>query len=369
MAKFEQSHPVEDSASMNGIGATGGTGAPGSMPSTAPASPPLPPSIPPTGEYASEEDDPMRHMLMHFQGATGAMGGTPEPNVKMQSGTPIPQETLVRVAENTTGQIEKLSKEETLRQLKSQHLEAGRIFSAARSKMINIGYLIGCLLAHYKKLVIKDGENWAEAIKNNLPEMSRRTIDKYLNLASTPGILNHAHLGIDAAEQVIQTIAPLKSFLSKDDPIGHLFEMHGMPLNYDQMEKGNLKHVVRGVLTRIKLQRKEIEITAKIATDFSRLAGAVTAVDIAVMLDRQEHGGSPEKYMEEVIANNGTRPNEASDVHTSKQPIRYINAETVKLKNSIDRLLEENADLKKVDKTHLEALRAAVDSLLEKYTN
>ena len=73
--------------------------------------------------------------------------------------------------------------------------------------------------------------------------------------------------------------------------------------------------------------------------------------------------------MEEVIANNGTRLNEASDTQSPKQPIKYINAETVKLKSSIDRLLQENADLKKIDKTHLEALRAAVDNLLGRFSN
>ena len=62
------------------------------------------------------------------------------------------------------------------------------------------------------------------------------------------------------------------------------------------------------------------------------------------------------------------RPNEASDNQSPKQPIKYINAETVKLKSSIDRLLEERADLKKLDKTHLEALRAAVDTLLDRFS-
>ncbi len=367
MTTFDNPNLINESASMNSIGATGGTGAPGGMPSTDPLSPPPPPPAPTVG-YLGEDDDPMRHMLMHFQGSTGAMGGTPEPDVQIEDGKPVPQETLARVAGNVTDQIEKLNREETLRQLKSQTLTADGVFSAARAKMVNIAYVIGCLLAHYKKLVIADGENWADASKKDLPEMSRRTIDKYLNLANTPGILKHAYLGIDAAEQIIQIVSPIKHILSKEDPIGDLFERNGVALNYDEIDKVTLKDVVKGVISREKLLKKGLDVEVRITTDFSRIAGAVTPVDIAVMIDRKEHDLSPQAYMEEVIGKNGMRPNEASDTQSPKQPIKYINAETVKLKSSIERLLEEKADLKKLDKTHLEALRAAVDTLLDRFS-
>jgi hypothetical protein len=311
----------------------------------------------------------MRHMLMHFQGSTGAMGGTPEPNLLIEDGKPVPTETLARVAAKTTDQIEKLSKEETLRQLKSQNMAAEGVFSSARSKMVSIGYIIGCLLVHLKSLVTAEGENWGDYIEREFPEMKRRTREKCMNLANTPGILKHAYLGIDATEQVIQAIKPIKHMLSKEDPIGDLFKRNGVILNYDQIEKGSLTSLVKGVIMRQKLLQKDLDINIQVTTDFNKVAGAVTAVDIAVMLDRKDHGLPPAAYMEEVIANNGTRLNEASDTQSPKQPIKYINAETVKLKSSIDRLLQENADLKKIDKTHLEALRAAVDNLLGRFSN
>ncbi|WP_428561153.1 MAG: hypothetical protein ACP59X_18290 [Solidesulfovibrio sp. DCME] len=367
MSKFEDSNLDNESASMNSIGATGGTGASGGMPSTDPLSPPPPPSTPAIGSLG-EDDDPMRHMLMHFQGSTGAMGGTPEPDVQIEDGKPVPMETLARVAENTTGQIEKLSKEETLRQLKSQNVAAEGVFSSARSKMVSIGYIIGCLLVHLKSLVTAENENWGDYIEREFPEMKRRTREKCMNLANTPGILKHAYLGIDAAELVIQAIKPIKTMLSKEDPIGDLFERNGVVLNYDQIEKGSLTSLVKGVIMRQKLLQKELDINVQITSDYNKVVGAVTPVDIAVMLDRKEHGRSPEEYMKEVISKNGVRPNEVSDTQSSKQPIKYINAETVKLKSSIERLLEEKADLKKLDKTHLEALRAAVDTLLDRFS-
>ena len=366
MATFKNFNLVNDSDSMNSVGATGGTGAPGGIPSTDPLSPPLPPAT--TAAYIGEDDDPMRHMLMHFQGSTGAMGGTPAPDIQIKDGKSITQEKLARVVENTNAQIAKLNRKETLQQLRSQHLAADGVFSAARAKMINIAYVIGCLLDHYKKLVKEDGENWAEAIRQDLPDMSRRTIDKYLNIANTPGILKHAYLGIDAAEQIIQIISPIKHLLSKTDPIGELFERNGVALNYDEIDKGTLKDVVKGVIWREKLLKKDIEVDVRVTTDFSKIAGAVTPVDIAVMVDRKEHGDSPENYMKEVIANNGIRSSDTSEKQFPNKPIKYINAETVKLKSSIDRLLEGNSDLKKLDKTHLEALRAAVDMLLDRFS-
>lgn len=367
MSKFEDSNLDNEPASMNSIGATGGTGAPGGMPSTDPLSPPPPPSTPAIGSLG-EDDDPMRHMLMHFQGSTGAMGGTPEPDVQIEDGKPVPMETLARVAEKTTGQIEKLSKEETLRQLKSQNVAAEGVFNSARSKMVSIGYIIGCLLVHLKSLVIAEGENWGDYIEREFPEMKRRTREKCMNLANTPGILKHAYLGVDAAEQVIQIVSPIKHILSKEDPIGDLFERNGVILNYDEIDKGTLKDVAKGVISREKLLKKGLDVEVRVTTDFNRIAGAVTPVDIAVMVDRKEHNLSPQAYMEEVIGKNGMRPNEASDTQSTKQPIKYINAETVKLKSSIERLLEEKTDLKKLDKTHLEALRAAVDTLLDRFS-
>ena len=352
------------SESVRSYGATGGTGGPGGTPTSASENAPISPSVLP-GVFVGEEDDPMRHLVMHFQGSTGAMGGTPDPNVQLEADKPVSQETVNLVRDNMTGQIEKLDKAETLRQLKAQNLAAEDVFGSARSKMLNIGYVIGQLLCHLKKLVIDDGENWGDYIQDNLPEMSRRSLDKYMNIANTPGILKHAYLGIDAAEKVIQTIAPIKHMLSKEDPIGDLFSRNGITVDYSQVEKGTLKGLVKGVISREKLLKKGIEIEVQVAIDFSNVAGAITAVDIAVMIDRMDHGLSPQKYMEEVIANNGTRPNDVSDVTTSKKPIHYINAETVKLKNSIERLLDGKSDLKKVDRTHLEALSKVLDSLLE----
>ena len=116
---------------------------------------------------------------MDGAGASGSvMGGKPEPDVHLEEGKPVPLETLQRVTNNTMGQIEKLNKEETLRQLKEENLAAEGVFSSARAKMVNIGYLMGCLLVHLKKLVIAEDENWGEYISREFPEMSRRTRDK-----------------------------------------------------------------------------------------------------------------------------------------------------------------------------------------------
>jgi len=365
MAKLEDISHSNESAPQN---ATGGTGGPGGVPSSGTEDVSLPKPVPTVGAPGND-DDPMRHMLMHFQGSTGAMGGKPEPDAQVEEGKPIPQEMLQRVVENTTGQIEKLTKDEALLQLKSQHVAAEEIYASARTKMVNIGYLIGCLLAHLKSLVIAEGENWGDFSDRELPEMSRRTRDKCMNLADTPGILKHAYLGTDAAEQVIQIIKPIKHMLSKEDPISDLFERSGIKLNYAEIEKSELKLLVQAVITRQKLLPKKIDIEVQTIIDFSKVAGPVTAIDTAVMLDRVAHELSPAEYMVEVIAKNGLRPNDVSDTNSPKHPIKYINAETVKLKNSIDRLLEEEVNLKKLDKTHLEALRTAVDNLLRRFSN
>ena len=348
-------------------GGTGGVGGDGKKPTTEPASSLPPIRVTPVASISGDDDDPMRHMVMHFQGSTGAMGGTPEPNVQLEGGKPVPTEMLERVTANTSDQIEKLSKEKTLQQLKSQHMAAEGVFGSARSKMVSIGYIIGRLLVHLKSLVTAEGENWGDYIERELPEMKRRTREKCMNLANTPGILTHAYLGIDATEQVIQAIKPIKHMLSKEDPIGDLFKRNGIILNYDQIEKENLKSTVQGVIMREKLQKKDMEIDVTVCIDFIKLAGPLTAVDVAVMLDRKEHGLLPQGYMEEVINKNGTRLDEVSSDTSSKPPIKYINAETVKLKSSIDRLLKNGFDIKKLDKTHLEALKTAVEDLLGRF--
>ena len=347
---------------IGSIGKTGGPGLPG-LPITTTEDATIKPL------HQDEGDETMRHLVMHFQGATGAMGGKPEQDVHIEAGKPIPVETLQRVTTNMTDQIEKLNKDQTLLQLKEQNMAAEGVFGSARAKMVNIGYVIGCLLAHLKKLVMAEGtENWGDYISREFPEMSRRTREKCMNLANTSGILKHADIGVDAAELVIQAIKPIKHMLSKEDPIGDLFARSGITFNYAQIEKGHLTPMIKGVITRQKLLQKDLDVDVRVSTDFNKVAGSVTAVDIAVMLDRKEHGLSPQGYMEEVIANNGTRPNDASDTNSPKKPIKYINAETVKLKSFIEHLLEDKADLKKLDLTHLEALSTAVNNLIARCT-
>jgi hypothetical protein len=202
-----------------------------------------------------------------------------------------------------------------------------------------------------------------------MPNLKKRTREKYMNIAEFPGILNHAPIGIDDAERLIQLLKPIRHLLDKTDPITCFFKQNDVVLDYQLIEKHELRTSIQAVITKDKLVRKDIEAEIKLCQDFSKVAGKLQSEDVAVMLDRKAKEGNtgPIAYMEEIIRRNGVRlsaEGETSEKSLPKRPVKYVNAESVKLKDTLQHLVSLKEDPKKLDRSHLEALRAAIDDAI-----
>jgi len=314
--------------------------------------------------------DPMVYQYAHFIGSTGAMGATPEELEKLPSpGKPVTNDVMHAAAENMERQIGTLSEEETLAQLKKQESKSESVFASARANMLSIAFVIGLLLNHLRDLVIAGKKNWVEYITKTMPNLKTRTREKYMSIAGFPGILNHAPLGIDDAERLIQVLNPIQHLLDKSDPITGFFKQNGFVLDYQLIERHELRTLVQAVIDKDKLAQKKIEMDIKLSQDFSKVAGKLQAEDVAVMLDRKAKEGNtgPIAYMEEIIRRNGARLSAERDTsYTSlpKRPIKYINGESIKFKDTLLSLMNGQEDIKKLDRTHLEALRAAINDAI-----
>ena len=314
--------------------------------------------------------DPMVFQYAHLIGSTGAMGATPEELEKLPApGKAVSTDMMHAAAENMEQQIGMLTEEETLAQLKKQEFESENVFAAARANMLSIAFVIGLLLLHLRKLVNAGKKNWIEYITKAMPNLKKRTREKYMNIAEFPGILNHAPIGIDDAERLIQLLKPIRHLLDKTDPITCFFKQNDVVLDYQLIEKHELRTSIQAVITKDKLVRKDIEAEIKLCQDFSKVAGKLQSEDVAVMLDRKAKEGNtgPIAYMEEIIRRNGVRlsaEGETSEKSLPKRPVKYVNAESVKLKDTLQHLVSLKEDPKKLDRSHLEALRAAIDDAI-----
>jgi len=310
----------------------------------------------------------MRHQFIHLVSSTGAMGakGSEPPAVEVEPNQPIPAEVKAQAVKQLKEQVAKLTEKETLDELERQGLVVDGVFAEARSKMLNVAYVQGTLLIHLEKLVLRRGGNWVEYIEKKMPDLKRKSREKYMKIADTPGILNHARMGIDRAEQVIQVIAPIRHMLDDDDPIGDLFKRNGAKLDYEKMDKLELRRLVKAVIEKERLAAKGIKVSLETIKKFHILAGKITPEDMAILVDRRSRGESPEKYFLEVIQRNGVRGHAAAASKEKKPPVKYVNAESVKLAESIHNLLAGVVDPGKIDKTHLEVLQKAVAELIER---
>jgi len=311
-------------------------------------------------------DDTMHHQYMHMVSTTGAIGakGSPPP-VNVPQGAPIPEEVQQEAMKALDEQIDKLTEEETLKALQDQSIYVQDVIAGAQAKMLSVAYVQGRLLNHLHKLMLKKRGNWVDYIEKAMPELKRGTREKYMLIAKTPGVLSHAKMGIDRAGEVIKVMAPIRSMLDDEDPIGDLFNINGVVLDYS-MDKLELRSVVKAVIAKTKLASKGIKVEVATVIDFHRTAGPITPEDMAVMTDRKEQDKDPNLYLIEVISRNGLRIHNLSDKKDPKPPVKYVNAESVKLTESINALLGSTIKPAKIDKIHLEALLAAVTKLIER---
>jgi len=365
--------PAEKGAAGDNKGTVGGTGGPGLDGKEG--------GIPVPEDYKSQSapspsgaldaiNDPVAYQYAHIIGSTGAMGATPDALEKFPApGKTVTNDVMNAASENMKQQIGTLSEEETLAQLKKQESKSESVFASARANMLSIAFVIGLLLHHLRDLVIAGKKNWVEYITKSMPMLKTRTREKYMSIAGFPGILNHAPLGIDDAERLIQLLSPIQHLLDKSDPITCFFKQNGVVLDYQLIERHELRTLVQAVIDKDKLAQKKIETDIKLSQDFSKVAGKLKPEDVAVMLDRKikEGDNGPIAYMQEIIRRNGVRlsaEGDTSDTSLPKRPIKYINAESIKFKDTLLSLMNGQEDIKKLDRTHLEALRVAINDAI-----
>lgn len=317
-------------------------------------------------------DDPMLYQYKHLVGTTGAMGGKgDDPNItKLSPGQSVTPKDMVDVKTEFERKLENLDEKKTLEFLHEQMVVTKEVINTALANQLSVAWPSGGFFSHQKKLILKRNGNWGEEIEPILKELgvSRRTMDKYVNIYSTPGILNHPGLGIDLAEEAIQAMKPVLHMLDKEDPLADFLKINGMPLDYSQVKRRDLRTITKNAIATNKMRRNGIPVDYKITSDFIRLAKKVTPIDLAVMNDRKERGLEPLDYMREVIAANGARPGAREEEVPVKRRIKYFNGESVKMVDQIKAILEDDStDKDKIDKTHLETLRNAVNDLFTRF--
>lgn len=318
------------------------------------------------------EDDPVKYQYMHFVGTTGAMGGKGDEQTlaKVKAGAPVTTKAMDIAAAQIEEQIKTLNEEDTRSHLLRQSTISKEVISTAQSKMLGVAWIQGKLLVHLKSQVQERKGNWGSEAEKLLIEMkiSRRTMDKYINISSTPGILNHPGLGIDAAEMLYQAMSPIRHMLGAEDHVSAFFEVNQATVDYAEINKRDLTRLVKTVIVHEKLRRKGISGNISLIGDFLVLAEKFTSEDLAIMVDRKNNGNDPFDYMREVITNNGKRLNTEDESIPPKQRIKYINAESVKFREYIEALLKDASINKdKIDKSHLEALQSAVSEILDRF--
>jgi hypothetical protein len=361
-----------------GNGFTGGTGLPGGPmePSaeTDQAGKPNAGSGSPTLEDVANQSN---HAAFEaYVGATGTGGQRGDTvNAEREDGGYALREQV----ETLTRQLKGKSLHQVLEMFAKFTTKSMPQFLNAQIAKVTIVFVYGVFFLKMKALAKADNISWGEWAAKHLA-VRPKTRERYMRLASTPGLELHAHLGIEALVEVSGVIKPLltNGELDKEDPLTDLLRKK-TDLNLDDphLPLEDFRRGVNALVVERKLANKKIHLNMKQVMAFLAVAGDFTSADIAVMADREqsrreakEQGKeidsfpSAEEYVNTVIASNGSREGlEPHKLGPAEKRVQAFIGTAKKLESTIERIAKDENVAADLDRETVRSLIKALKDL------
>jgi len=222
--------------------------------------------------------------------------------------------------------------------------------------------MMGKILLRMKVLAKAAGRLFGDYASQNLSFIQERTRQRYMRLASRPDAYKYAIVGIERLLFLInETQEDIKKNTSRD-PIGDLFEKHGLTFNPEGGEEiEDFQGEVNVAIAMAKLERRGITVDRVSVEDFLEDGGKVDLKIMKELAMVQASGGKADEHLANVMI--GT-PNERDEEETGRiQKVESLNKLSVKTASTLSYVATHTDLISRVNVANLGSLHEALYSV------
>lgn len=320
-------------------GQTGGTGGPGG-----PGEPPTPsqPNAPAPFSVEDLANEVREERIKMFVGMTGGVGlpGTIEVNDKGEVVSEVSPEDEAALVELTHDNIDKMNLVEITVLIVKKSTELTATLDKANAHNAIRGYTIGCALLRGKYLIEKNNvkNGFSIWMQENLDRrtLSKRTCQKYMDLARIGDVLDYLPLGCEK----LAALSPILKQMDGLDPrhsIRDFIEKLGINLG-DCPDVESMRFEIGVGMGMAKLAHHGFKnIPKDLVYKFMECGFELNKKDFDAMKVAMASGGSAIKYLEKVIETN-KRPGATHNAGASTPP-KNLMAQAQEIRDTVAKLL------------------------------
>uniref|UniRef100_I2Q6K3 Uncharacterized protein n=1 Tax=Desulfovibrio sp. U5L TaxID=596152 RepID=I2Q6K3_9BACT len=353
----------QPNGATGGIGYTGNTGGPG-----------LPGG--PINPFKTNDNTPLsiddltnevrKERINMFVGMTGGVGlpGDIERNERGEVVSAVSTETEAQLNKLALDKIDKMDLDELKTLITDNNRELLNTLNKVHAHNGNRAYTIGRALQRVKYLTesanLKNGfSNW---MKDNLDKrtLSKRTCQKYLDIARMGDVLDYLPLGIEKLAALSPILKQMED-LDANHPIRDFIEKFGVNLK-DCPDVEAMRFEIGVGMSMAKIKRYKIKgITKKLVTQVMECGFELNKKDLEAMKATQEAGGSPAKYLENIIKFN-KRPGAPYNAGGNTSP-RNLMEQAQEIRDTVSKLLKAPTIKGEINVDRIDALIQDLEAL------
>ncbi len=319
-------------------------------------------------------------MFQELHGHTGGIGGIPEDYKEAASNFSISD-----MMHTMNASFKDMDEKDLLKNLESQNIRFEEVMGKVNNVAVVLSIRMGLIVNKLKEKRAAHND-WTEWSKKNILKpfkISKRSLEKWSNIALLPNIESYTYLGIEILADFGSSLKALsvedKAVLG-DDPIKHYLEK----LDKEASEAERREHF-EAVNEVQKLQKLEVIIGLELMKDYLANSGTFSKdkrKELAQM--KKDHGDtSVVEFLKQVIANAGNwdkakgvtpetvAKSKESDTSDSKTKVSIPNmkVQITTLRKSLKTMIASGEDFEGITPEEVNELIADLVSMKEKLSN
>ncbi len=213
---------------------------------------------------------------------------------------------------------------------------------------------IGKILLRMKFLVKKAGYIWGDWAAKKVSFISKRSREKFMNLARRKDCHLYTFLGIDRLDVLCSATKEIEGI----DQIGSFLFRHKIQIDLTkEFDLEEFKQLVDTALNQDRLTKHEIEADPTLVRDLTLNHISFDKALISRLVTIKECGGDVKKHLENLSLNRGKK------AEKEEERFKDFNSLSNRLIKTIDYILDDSEQLDRVDMESLENLQKKIEAL------